>query len=403
VRLLILAAGLPCPPDHGRRIRMYQLYGPLARRHEVSWLSRNDAESDADLRQTERLFTRVSAVKIRPRRLNAPQRETRLRNLVSIFDAYWRSPFPVHDELRRALAALLGDSFDAVIVDSEGMAGYIREAKKSIPWILNTQNIPSTIARRVWQHAASTGARLRGWAKYRSALRFENEVFPRYDAVAAVSEVERRALTGRFPGLKVACVPNGVSSELARMRLPEPTNGRLLCYIGTFGYAPNRDAVAYFCSAIFPEILRHDGHVHLRLVGKGSDEFVRSLPSGLPVTGLGFVDDPFQAVSECAAVIVPLRLGGGTRIKILEAIALGKPVIATTVGAEGIDLDASSGLLIADDPSDFALRVLHALDNLEVRNSARNTGRPKVLRDYTWESASSKLANLVDSTVRARR
>jgi polysaccharide biosynthesis protein PslH len=217
----------------------------------------------------------------------------------------------------------------------------------------------------------------------------------------AVSETERHMLTKRFPKVRSFCVPNGVSSDLARLQVPSTPGGRVLNFTGTFNYRPNRDAVKFFCSAVFPEILRRDGSVELQLVGRGSDSFARSLSPGLPVSGLGYVSDALEPLGKCAAVIAPFRLGAGTRIKILEAIALGKPVVATTVGAEGIDLDASSGLLIADDPSDFAEKTLLALNDPGIRDSAQKAGRTRVFADYSWESSAGKLAELIDLVVRS--
>ena len=375
---------------------MYHLYGPLARKHEVWWLSRNDAKTEDSLRNTERMFTRVVAVAVPPEPLRIAGPVTRARAWLGYFMAgYRRPPFPVCEGLRSALGSLLDDSFDAVLVEHEAMAAYVTDRTNDVPWILNTQNIPSVLARRVWQYARGSRERYRSRLACHATLDFEADTFPKFDAVAVVSELERRALKKRFPRIRLFCVPNGVSSDLVHRAVQGQPNGRVLNFTGTFQYEPNRDAIRYFCSAIFPEVLRRDGSVKLQLVGEDSDLMARSLPANLPVTGLGHVNDPLEPLAKCAAVVAPFRLGAGTRIKILEGIAAGRPVIATSVGAEGIELDASCGLLIADDPRDFAEKVLLALCDPGVSHAAQRTGRARVLRDCTWESASSKLEEAV--------
>jgi hypothetical protein len=208
---------------------MYHLYGPLAKKHEVWWLSRNDAMSEDDLRRTERMFARVVAVTVPTEPTQMPGLAMRVRGWLGYFIARYRRPsFPVCEEVRRALSSLLEGSFDAVVVEGEGMAAYARHSSKDTPWLLNTQNIPSVVARRVWQYARTSRERYRSRLSCRAVLDFEADTFPMFDAIAVTSEVERRTLRKRFPHVRTFCVPNGVCSSLAQVQLPRAPTGKVL-------------------------------------------------------------------------------------------------------------------------------------------------------------------------------
>ena len=374
---------------------MYYLYGSLARRHEVWWVCRDDG---GDARTSARMFHRLRVV-ARPVRI--PPTGRFKRQLARIARAYKREYFSEFHfgEMTSELAGLLGSDFDAVVVESEAMAPYVRLSKPGVPWILNTQNVPSVVARRTWQTTEGAKKRLNAWLDYRSALRFERNLFPRFFAVTAVSELEREMFVRRFKGIRAYTVPNGVDSGLLLREASSAVDEHLLNFTGHFGYAPNRDAMRYFCTSIFPEILQRDSKVRLELIGKGSHGFAASLPPALPVSALGYVDDALSHVARASAVIAPFRVGGGTRIKILEAIALGKPVVATSVGAEGLELDASCGLLIADSVHDFADLSLKALHDERPREHASTTGRARIAQDYTWESAVRSLEGVLQDAV----
>jgi glycosyltransferase involved in cell wall biosynthesis len=378
---------------------MYNLYGPLAGAHELWWICPSDRGDEGS---SARMFRRLGVI-ARPVRIPRDGQSDRwlARTIGAVSgDHFW---WFHHQEITRELDSLLGNDFDAVVVETEVMATYAGLAKPDVPWILSTQNLPSAVARRVLQTAQGAKAWLRAWFNHRNALRFENRLFPRFSAIAVVSDLDREMLVARFGGVHVRTVPNGVDFELVDRHYGSPSDERLLSFAGNFRYPPNRDAIQHFCSSILPLILQRNGEVRLELIGKDSVEFRASLPPTLPVSALGYVDDATAHVARASTVVAPLRVGGGTRIKILEAIGLGKPVVATSVGAEGLDLDASCGLLVADDPLDYAEMTLRALGDPAVRDAATTRGRTKVMADYTWESASRKFAELIDLTVREHR
>jgi glycosyltransferase involved in cell wall biosynthesis len=395
MRLLILASSLPCPPDDGRRLRMYHLYGSLAQRHEIWWVCPNDG---GDARSSARMFHRVRAVATPAPVPPAGQSKSRLASIARACSGDYFEQLHTKD-MTGELTGLLGRDFDAVVVDSEAMAPYVRMSRPDVPWILNTQNVPSVVARRALRTAEGAKAKLRTWLGYRSALRFERKLFPRFFAVAVVSELERKLFVRRFRGIRVYTVPNGVDAALLLRPTSSAVDGHLLNFTGHFGYPPNRDAMRYFCTSIFPAAIQRDRTVRLELIGKGSREFAASLPSALPVSAMGYVDDVHAHIARASAVVAPFRVGGGTRIKILEAIALGTPVVSTSVGAEGLELDVSCGLLIADKAGDFVDLILRVLHDTLPRENASTAGRAHIARDYTWESAARRLENVLQGAI----
>lgn len=388
MKLLIIATGIPFPPDHGRRLRLLHLYRDLASKHSLYWLCPTEDSTSQDIRSTEAMVNHLQCV----------SHQQSSGRLASIRRAIW-DPYPLESSICAALLDLLSkEMFDAVLVDSEAMAAYVRFRHPKIPWILNTHNIPSIIAERTFRTNANLRGRLLGFASWLAMLRFQRRWFPRYSVLTFVSGQEQQWMKQHFPDLMVYELRNGVDAEAISNCDHDPSPA-VLNFTGPLGYGPNRDALDYFCAEIMPRILAKRPDVLLRLVGRGTDLYARTYSGRLPVEGLGYVTDPWSPLCNSTLAIAPHRIGGGTRIKILEALAAGKPVVATQVGAEGIQLGEAEGLMVADTPADFAHQVLRVLNDPEIRERAKTVGRPAVIRCYSWQQSRDKLGEILEQFV----
>ena len=218
------------------------------------------------------------------------------------------------------------------------------------------------------------------------------------DLCLATSEREA-GIIGAAGAQRVAIVPNGVATETIRPVTGDPgarAPGRpTLVFVGLLGYAPNADAVTYLVRDILPLIRAQRPDIHLQVVGDGATaELLRLAGPGIEFTGR--VPDVRPFIAAAGVVVVPLRIGSGTRLKILEALAMGRPVVTTRIGAEGLDLVDGEHVLIADGPTAFAAAVDRVLADDRLAAQLGERGRTLVERSYDWSEIGSRLVEAYD-------
>ena len=212
---------------------------------------------------------------------------------------------------------------------------------------------------------------------------FQRRLLPSFDKVWVCSDLDRRRLARSLGEGHVQVVPNGVDIE-AHAAIAARGGTRSLIFVGDMTYDPNEDAVLYFCEKVLPLIRKQDSEVQVVLVGRPSQR-VQALPARLNrVMVTGIVPDVRPYLESASVSIAPIRAGGGTRLKILEAMAAGRPVVSTSIGAEGLEAVAGRDLLIADKPRDFAQACLRLLRSLALRQRVAASGRACVRSRYDW-------------------
>jgi len=225
---------------------------------------------------------------------------------------------------------------------------------------------------------------------------WETRYAERFDCCTAVSAADRRLMMKANPRLHVDVIPNGVDVEKYQP-LPLPTEGLTpsLMFIGHMSYPPCVDAVLYFCREIFPLIRRTIPAVELWIVGRDPLPEVLGLNgNGVHVTGR--VEDVVSYYRQSTVCVVPLRAGGGTRLKILEAMALGRPVVSTTIGCEGLDVIDGEHLLVADSPVQFAQKTVCLLTEQQLYQHVVTEGRKLVVEKYDWNIIANHMMKIYD-------
>ncbi|MDP2660363.1 MAG: glycosyltransferase, partial [Dehalococcoidia bacterium] len=233
---------------------------------------------------------------------------------------------------------------------------------------------------RRWPRAAYS---LLQWRKLRS---YEREVCRRVDGVLAVSEADASALRALAPGLRPRVIPNGVDTTAFGYRsLAGRSDGGapVLVFTGTMDYRPNVDAAVWFCHQVLPLVRREQPSAKLLLVGRDPSQAIRSL-AGHGVSVTGSVEDVRPYLHQGNVFVAPLRMGSGTRLKILEAMSSGLPVVSTTIGMEGIAATPGQEALVANDPRSFASCVLELLAGPTRAQSLATRARLLVERRYDW-------------------
>jgi sugar transferase (PEP-CTERM/EpsH1 system associated) len=291
-------------------------------------------------------------------------------------------------------------SVDLIHVDTVALAPFV-PAANSVPTVLTHHNIESLLMAR---RASVEPRRAAKWYLQREAAKlraYEGAVSPAFDLNVVMSRQDEGALLEIAPGLRTAVVPNGVDVDYFSPDRSAETPA--LIYVGGMNMFANRDAVLYFLKEIWPRITTEHLGVRFYAVGQDPPRELTALAAADPrIEVTGYVDDIRPFVRKAAVYVVPLRVGGGTRLKVLDAMACGKAIVSTSIGCEGIDVRAGEQLVIADSPDLFARTTLQLLGSADRRIALGESARRFVVGGYSWRSIADRLVDAYDSTLTAR-
>lgn len=393
MKILFISRWYPYPPDNGSKIRIFNLIKYLSFRHEVDLISfATEAIAETHLTAMHRYCRRVTVI---PYRSFQP---TRLKALLGFFSPRPRSVIDTYNvEMQLCVdQANQKRSFDLVVASQVDMAPYVIAFPNTIK-ILEELEVTTLYEQFVKQpHPLK---KLRGGLTWWKLSHYVGQLLSVFDGCTVVSEGERervRRITSGYPALAV--VPNGVDLVHYTADFGPPETDTLI-YSGALTYQANFDAVDYFLREILPLIQLERPQVKLIITGKLDGVPVDRLPKTPGVIFTGYLDDIRPAVAQSWASIVPLRVGGGTRLKILEALALGTPVVTTSKGVEGLDLVPGCDLLLADSPADFATAVLRLLADKALREQLSCNGRRAVESKYDWQMIGQQFNDFIEQAV----
>lgn len=392
-RILWVMGWFPLPPDKGVRIRLSQLLDTLAPRHQLTLVVLADPEAEIERYQGE-LAARCEALYIFPRREFQPTRWRAIRGFLSSTPRWLIDvELPEVHALVRWLHA--GRAFDLIIASQLPSALYVRTLN-GVPKILD--EVESGLFLDQVRLARSPLRRARRWLMWWKYARFLRDLSRDFAVCTVVSEIEARILQGIAPRARVAVIPNGI--DLRRyIGFEAPPELDTLIFTGAPTYWANRDALVFFAEAIWPEIHRHRPSARLWITGRLPEDVPLPRPPGWIYTG--YMEDIRPWIARAWAMVAPLRFGGGTRLKILEAMALGTPVVSTPKGAEGLVFRREGAVTIAEDPRDFARAVLDLLEDGDRRRQQGQIAREAV-RDYDWARIGERYLQLVERTIHER-
>ncbi len=223
------------------------------------------------------------------------------------------------------------------------------------------------------------------FVQWRRLRRYEAQACRCADRVLAVSDADAAALQRLVPDLDVTVIPNGIDTQVYRPATfdPQPPTPSLV-FTGTMDFRPNVDAVLWFAREVLPRVRAEIPEAHFVVVGQRPHRRLDALRGDTAVTLTGWVEDTRPYIAQAAVYVAPLRIGGGTRLKLLEAMAMGKPVVATRLGAEGYPVRDGCELLLADTPADFAAAVVNLLHTPERGAELGRAARAFVEERYDW-------------------
>jgi len=399
MNILWLSHFVPFPPKGGAPQRSYNLLAELARHYAVHLYAFNEfpvAPGSAELQDARKALSCIckSVTICDPPfdRAGLAYKAALARNLLS------RLPYSADvlrsEEMGRALQKFTAvEAVDVVHVDAVELSPYALGLQARLR-VLNHHNAESVLLARRARRLSNPVARAYMHLQAKKLARYEARVLPRFDINLAVSGEDRNALLQLAPSARIEVIPNGVDT-----RYFHPTecaaDENALVYVGGLTWFPNRDAVNHLVGDIWPLIREELSGASCKLVGRiPPGESRMHLPAG--IEAVGFVDDVRPYLASAAALIVPLRVGGGTRLKILDALACGKAVVSTSIGCEGLGLVPEKEILVADTPREFAKQTARVCRDAALRNALGRAGRARVERDYSWTIIGEKYRRLLE-------
>jgi sugar transferase (PEP-CTERM/EpsH1 system associated) len=396
MRLLLLTPQLPYPPHQGTSLRNYNLIAQLAKRHQVCLLT--FLEPDQSLDDAGPLLDLCEWIDILP----VPRRSNlaRLRQMLTTLrpDMAWRLWSPA---FRDRLAMRIAEApFDVIQIEGIELAPYVPTIETAQPpplmvyddhnaeWVLQKRACLTDLRiPRRWPAAVYSFIQ---WMRLKG---YEADVCRHADRVVAVSEADRDAILAVVPDVTITVVPNGVDLD-EYTDYDRPVQPFDLVFTGKMDFRPNVDAMLWMGREVWPLIQHRRPRARMAIVGQRPHPRLEPLLEETGITITGWVPDVRPYIAGATVYVAPLRVGGGTRLKLLQAMAMGAAIVATSLGAEGFPVTRGRELLLADTPEDFAQAVLCLFENPEQRTQLGKAARRFVEATYGWDALVPKLETL---------
>ena len=393
MKILFLSRWFPYPTNNGSKLRIYNLLRGLAPHHEITLLAFAD-QPDIELEAPEiaSICQQIRTVPWRP--FNPHSMRARLGFLSmtprSAIDTY---SLEMQQYIRQILS---NEAYDLVIASQWSMAGYSNYFQE-VPALF--EEVEVGLFFQQYAQAASFRKRFRyglSWAKRQQYLA---RLLKNFIACTVVSEEEKQILASIQPNYKaVEIIPNciNLNDYQTNARNPEPNT---LIFTGSFRYHANYEAIVWFLEKVYPHILAKLPDAKLTITGDHADKPISVRKN---VNLVGYIDDIKSLIASSQASVVPLLVGGGTRLKILEAMALNTPVVSTAKGAEGLNVNHEENILIANEPEAFAEAVIRLLRDPDLHKRLSDNAYKLVSEHYNWPNVTPHFISLVDKIADVR-
>ena len=390
MKVLAISTWFPYPPDNGSKMRAYNLLRHFGSMHALDIIAMSQSKKDTEHAEEVQAFCRRTAVFPEPR--FRPGRMSSWSGFFSSVPRYFREHHSVQVE---ALASKWSheEDYDAIIAVTLGAAPYAAKARAPFK-ILDQHNVEYQVIRRRCQVERSFLKRLRYTPTWIKAAKFERTLAAEFDAIAVVSTEEQTLMDKLLNHSSLThVIPNGVDPSLLDFSAPKKPG--TLIFTGALSYQPNYDAALVLCRDVLPAIRSQFPDTRLRITGRSDGIDMSRFPSDPSVEFTGYVEDIRPVVASASALVAPFRFGGGTRLKILEAMALGTPVVSTPMGAEGIEIENGVHMLLGESSADLAYQTARILSDPEFGEWIARNARALVAERYQWPAIAGSFERVI--------
>ena len=387
--ILFITPRLPYPPDQGNKIVMLNFIKFLSKRHKITLFSL--AREDADPKHIDYLkqyCRRIEVASMRPK-WSVKNFLLALVRLDPYTSIKYYSP-----ALMKKLKELFRETrFDVIQVEFYYMAQYIMKLRRLIPEsavILDTHNVEYFMYGEYFKQVKNPVLKFFMFFELLRIKRYESFVFKYFDRCLAISKGDIGRIKSLAPGANVVLQLTGIDTDICASYNTRPKDNTIIFY-GTMSFFANYDGIKFFYNKVFPVIKKSIPAVKLIIAGGSPPADIRALKKDPSVTVTGYVEDIRLLIAASSVVVVPLRVGGGVRLKIMEAWAMGKAVVSTSVGADGLDFSDGDDIFIADDPEAFAKKAVKLIKNEDLRQRIGKKARYKAQTQCAWEKNISSI------------
>jgi glycosyltransferase involved in cell wall biosynthesis len=400
VRILWLKTELLHPVDKGGKIRTYNMLKELKREHHVTYLTLDDGTADDKARElaSEYCHDLIAVPHRRHEKFTAGFYFELAVNLTS--DLPYAIKKYQSDEMRRQIARRHADqTFDVVVCDFLAPAVNVPR-DLDCATVLFQHNVEAMIWKRHYEVQTSAARKAYLYRQWRKMFDFERATCPRFDCVVAVSREDREQMERDYHVKNVYDVPTGVDTAFFRPNSDVARKPHNLVFTGSMDWLPNEDAIRYFTEQIMLRIKQSVPGVTLTVVGRDPyPGLVELSKRDASVIVTGRVEDVRPYMDEAAVYIVPLRIGGGTRLKIYEAMAMEKAIVSTSIGAEGLPVGDGTEIVLADDPESFAGAVVKLLQDPALAKEIGQRAATRVRKEFGWDTVAQSFAAICERAI----
>ena len=407
MKILFLSLRCPYPPHRGDRIRSYNFIKQLSKQHAVTLVYFAESESDIEAAKHLQPFCeRVEWVRFH-RAFAFMNTGIHCLSRHPLQLHYWYSP-----QMQRKINQLLEqEHFELIHAQLFRMGQYVTEVQGPTKVLDLCDSLALNLSRRAelesnpWLAKIKldcTPKRFLVKLEEKRVRRYEVNIMKAFDRGTVVARFDQDYLLKQDKSLNLSIVPMGVDLGYFQPN-PAAQSVPVMLFTGTMNYFPNSDAAIYFCNEIFPRIRECYPKAQFYIVGNHPSDQVKRLETQEGVVVTGYVPDVRPYFEKASVFVAPLRAGSGIQTKNLEAMAMGVPVVTTSVGAMGLEADIGTELLVADTSADFAKQVVHLLKNEDSRESLAQTARARVETNYSWEAIGERLEDVYAQAVRERK
>ena len=395
MKILFITSKTPLPINEGHALRTFNLLNAVAQKHDVTLLS--CVKFPVEYQHKDELEKLCESVRL----FDVPENRSNYRTALSaIVNLAEQRPYisrkynlsTLREEIRSLLAR---QKFDLVHLDMLPLGVFLDEI--TIPTLLNEHNVESALLKRRAEGTANPVVKWYLMGQQKRLELFESQVAAGVSHVITCSDEDKLLLAGMAPKQNISVVPNGVDIDWYTSSGLIKEESSQLVFVGGMNWFPNRDAVVWFDEEIYPLLQQKSPDMRLDVVGRPDP--VVHLRNSEQVVMRGFVDDTRVYLEKASIVIVPIRVGGGTRLKVLEAMSMGKAMVSTTAGVEGIRVEHEQHLLIADSPADFVECIIKLNNNPQLRKKFGDAARELACSRYHWDSIGQSLLEAYELTV----
>lgn len=404
MNILIVTILLPYPPNSGVQMRDFNLIKGLSLKgHRVFVISfvYEDVHPD-NIKEMEKYCSSIDIVgcKVKSKLSHLPNVLRVLLTGQPLDNAFYFS-----DALKRKIMLKIRERNYDIIQFEHAYLGVYRSVipkNYNAKLILDFHNIEFNKLFRIYKNENNFFKKIRLLLNMVPMKRWELAVAEKFDVCATTSEIDFRILKNENPNIAVVVKRNGIDIEYFKQYELDYKSSRIL-FVGTMGYPPNADAAKYFVNEMFVKLKKIHPELQLYIVGANPPEVVKKLEASPGVIVTGSVSDTRPYYEQSYISIVPLRSGGGTRLKILESMALGRPVVSTSIGCEGLEVENKKNILIADTPKEFCDSITSLIDNQAMAQYIVDNGRKLVEKKYACAKIVEDWISLYKDLIRGRK